>query len=347
MKLLQSGLSTLELGTAAVVGASGVCAAVLAYRRWAHAEAIVKYDEFGLFHENCEEFGLPWPPPVVRRESVALSDGRSLSMLKWGGEAPSKLVLLHGGAQNAHTWDTVALALGRPLLAIDLPSHGHSDGSSPGGAMDPTAAAKDVAAAIERHAPEAAAIVGMSFGGLTALALSALRPELVRKLVLVDITPGVTAEKASNIVKFVSGPTTFRSFDTLLTRTKLYNPTRSESSLRRGILHNAMQLEDGSWMWRHARFRQSDTAAGSLSHDDAMTGYAALWDALEALGPTTPCVLVRGLRSGSVVTDEDVAECRRRLPSIRVEAMAGSGHSVQGDQPVELASLLARVCDDN
>ena len=35
---------------------------------------------------------------------------------------------MHGGAQNAHTWDTVALALDRPLVAVDLPGHGHSDG---------------------------------------------------------------------------------------------------------------------------------------------------------------------------------------------------------------------------
>ncbi len=41
-------------------------------------------------------------------------------------------MLLHGGAQNAHTWDTVALALGRPLVAIDLPGHGHSDAPAEG-----------------------------------------------------------------------------------------------------------------------------------------------------------------------------------------------------------------------
>jgi pimeloyl-ACP methyl ester carboxylesterase len=94
----------------------------------------IPYDEFGLFHENAEEFGLPYDgPPAVRRVPVDLGDGRSLSALVWGdaGSSP-ELVLLHGGAQNAHTWDTVALALGRPLVAIDLPGHGHSDGGRNG-----------------------------------------------------------------------------------------------------------------------------------------------------------------------------------------------------------------------
>jgi pimeloyl-ACP methyl ester carboxylesterase len=89
----------------------------------------VEYDEFGLFGENAAEFGLPYDaPPVVRRESVEVRPGHHLSALVWGDAAP-ELVLLHGGGQNAHTWDTVAMAVGRPLVAIDLPGHGHSDGS--------------------------------------------------------------------------------------------------------------------------------------------------------------------------------------------------------------------------
>ena len=72
----------------------------------------------------------------------------------WGDGEP-ELVLLHGGAQNAHTWDTVALALDRPLVAIDLPGHGHSDG--PAATARSTARAEnaeDVAAAIRALAPE-------------------------------------------------------------------------------------------------------------------------------------------------------------------------------------------------
>src|SRR3546814_6820209 len=71
----------------------------------------VAYDELGLFHENAAEYGLPFDEaPVVRREAVEVEPGRSLSALVWG-EGDPEIVLLHGGGQNAHTWDTVALAL--------------------------------------------------------------------------------------------------------------------------------------------------------------------------------------------------------------------------------------------
>ena len=93
---------------------------------------LVPYDEFGLFHENAAEYGLPYDgPPDVRRVDVEVEPGRVVSSLRLG-PGPPELVLVHGGAQNAHTWDTVALALGRPLLAVDLPGHGHSDGGPEG-----------------------------------------------------------------------------------------------------------------------------------------------------------------------------------------------------------------------
>src|SRR5207244_4287669 len=89
-------------------------------------------------------------------------------------------------------------------------------------------------------------------------------PDLVRRVVLVDITPGVDEKKASQIVAFVNGPESFPSFAEILARTIEFNPTRTESSLRRGILHNAVQREDGSWVWRYARHRAlpADVEAG-------------------------------------------------------------------------------------
>ncbi len=46
-------------------------------------------------------------------------------------------------------------------------------------------------------------------GGLTTIALSAHAPELVRKVTLVDVTPGVDRDKAAPIAQFISGPETF------------------------------------------------------------------------------------------------------------------------------------------
>jgi pimeloyl-ACP methyl ester carboxylesterase len=300
----------------------------------------VPYDEFSLFHENAEEFGIPYDgPPEVRREEVEVEGGRHLSALVWGGGDP-ELVFLHGGAQNAHTWDTAALALDRSLVAIDLPGHGHSDGGRSGSlAIEDNAS--DVAAVVQALAPNAKAVIGMSLGGVTTIALTDAHPELVRSVVLVDITPGVNREKASTITAFINGPESFPDFDDILARTIEFNPTRTESSLRRGILHNAVQREDGSWVWRYQRFRAFEPEADPNRAPD----FGALWDAVGRI--TVPLMLVRGMLPQSVVDDADEQELLRRLPNARVEHVDEAGHSVQGDQPVELARLIDDFVKDD
>lgn len=289
----------------------------------------VAYDEFSFFAENVAEYSLGVSAtPVVSRVVHVLEDGRHVSALKWGSATP-KIVFVHGSAQNAHTWDTVCLALGEPVLAVDLPGHGHSTWRDDGD-YSPRALAFDIAPVIEKHAPDAALVCGMSLGGLATLALAYQRPDLVNRLVMVDITPGVTGEKAKAITDFVNGPQSFASFDDLLARTVEHNPTRSRSSLRRGILHNARQLDDLSWVWRYDR----------RSHERRDRGTnvtAGMWDLIERL----PCALtlVRGGAS-PVVDDADVAELRRRKPDATVHVVEGAGHSVQGDRPRELAAIL-------
>lgn len=297
--------------------------------------AVLSYDEFSYFHENALEFGLSYDSsPHVRRHSVRVSDDDCLSALKWGKGDP-EIVLLHGGAQNAHTWDTVALALGKNLVAIDLPGHGHSDGTR----RHPIDLEEDaiwVIRAMRQLAPNAKTIVGMSLGGLVAMTIAQYAPELVKTLILVDITPGVTDEKAKDIMAFINGPSTFSSFEELLARTLEHNPTRSDSSLRRGILHNALQLPDGTWRWRYARHGGGE----QREHAGALADHTSLWDVL-AKTPAKVC-LVRGLRPQSVVSDEDEAELVKRRKDAHIVRIADAGHSVQGDTPLELAKVIER-----
>lgn len=305
------------------------------------------YDEFGMLAENAAEYGIAWTgPPEVRRASVPLAGGLSLSALVWGA-APPELVLIHGGAQNAHTWDTVALALDRPLAAVDLPGHGRSD-HRPDHRYGPRSMADDVAAAVSALAPEAEAVVGMSLGGLTAIALAAEHPQLVRRLGVVDVTPGVDGAKAGPIVAFIDGPDDFDSFEAILARTVEHNPGRSQQSLRRGVLHNAHEGPDGRWRWNYDRLRHwadSDDSDDGESADspgasDPGPSFGPMWDMVDRL--PMPVALWQGGR-WSVVDDADVSEWLRRCPHSTHAVVDGAGHSIQGDRPLELAGLIEEL----
>jgi pimeloyl-ACP methyl ester carboxylesterase len=294
------------------------------------------YDEFALLHENAAEWGLTLDDPLpVARASVEVTPGEQLSYIRWRTDDP-EVVFLHGGGQNAHTWDTVALALRRPALAFDLLGHGRSSRRADRN-YGPWTNAAAVATALERVLPAPAALVGMSLGGATAIRLAASRSEFFRGAVVIDVTPQVndatrqmtTAERGS--VALISGPPTYESFDAMADAAIALTPNRPAAAVRRGVRHNAHRLPDGRWTWRYDLFGPRPEGA------DDWSNFTSLWDDVESI--PIPTMLVRGGTS-KYVLDADEAEMRRRLPSIRVEVVAGAGHAVQSDRPLELVRLL-------
>lgn len=290
-------------------------------------------DEFAFLPENADEVGLPWiSPPSVRRVSTE-TGGQQVSSLLWGQESP-KVVFLHGGGQNAHTWDTVILTLGRPALAIDLPGHGHS-GWRPDHDYSPQTMAPATVQAIREWAPEPDLVVGMSLGGLTTIRLTAVAPDLAPRAVIVDVTPSAQQRRLAmtlaqrGTTTLVEGPGSFATFEEMVELTAAAAPHRLVSNIRRGVRHNTRRRKDGRWEWRYdPRRDQSD--------------YSSLWDDVSTA--VTPMTLVRG-GSSAFVTDGDAAEFTRRNPSARVHVVPGAGHSVQSDAPLTLAEIIRSELD--
>ena len=285
--------------------------------------------EFALLGENARQAGVAGPLPTVERV-----ESGAISALRWGGKAP-RAVFLHGGGQNAHTFDTVIVGLGEPALAVDLPGHGRSAWRDDGD-YGPRQNAATLAPVLRELAPDAELVVGMSLGGLTAIRLAVSAPELVRELVLVDVTPSAPerhiemTDAQRGTVALVQGERIFPSFAAMLDVTVAAAPHRDRESLRRGVFHNSKRLDDGTWTWRYDSIRTGD-------------GFVGLWDDVPAL--TTPTTLVRGGNS-VFVSDEDAAAFARAAPGFRgVRVVENSGHSVQSDQPRLLIDILRQVID--
>lgn len=295
-------------------------------------DELASLGEFIFLEENARQAGASGPLPNVER-----IESGPISALKFG-DGPPRVVFMHGGGQNAHTWDTVIVGLGEPALSIDLPGHGRSAWRDDGD-YGPKLNALAVEPVVRELAPDADLVVGMSLGGLTALRLAVAAPDLVRKLVLVDVTPSAPerhtemTDAQKGTVALVAGERTFPSFSAMLGVTVAAAPHRDRESLRRGVFHNAKRLDDGTWTWRYDSFRK----------DDGYSGFQGLWDDVPNL--STPTTLVRGANS-AFVNDEDASEFARTAPGFRgVHIVENSGHSVQSDQPRVLIDILRRVLD--
>jgi len=291
--------------------------------------------EFRYLPVQAQALGVPVPP--VERLALNLPDGRELSALRYGDGEPA-ITLLHGAGLNAHTWDTTVLLLQQPVLVIDLPGHGDSswrdDADYSGRTLAP-----DVATALQAWTTRPQVLVGHSLGGLTAAAVAAAHPELVRELLIVDITPGIdTSGGPAALRALYEGPTDFATRDELVDRAMSlgFGGTRPETE--RGVFLNTRVRADGRIEWKH-HFAHLAAAALATASPGAGAHRAILdesgWADLAAA--SAPLTLVRAIRG--FVSESDAEELQRRVPASRLVAIDAT-HNVQETAPAELAELI-------
>ncbi len=251
--------------------------------------------------------------------------GLRLHALDWGTAGCPPLLLLHGAAQTAHSFDEVAPELARDhhVLALDQRGHGDSDWAP---RYDREAFAGDIASVLDAHGWEQATLIAMSLGGLNAIAFAAARPERVRGLVVVDVVPTV-AQAGKEAIGRQLAVHAFATFDAAVKQARAFNPRRTVANIRERLRHAMRKDPGGSWVYKF------DPAIGGAAGRDP----ESLWWAVGRL--RCPTLLVRGGES-NILTAEGAERFVRTVPGSRVAVVAGAGHSVMGDNP---AGFLAAV----
>ncbi|WP_068071908.1 alpha/beta fold hydrolase [Novosphingobium lentum] len=242
----------------------------------------------------------------------------------YGRKGAPTVVLGHGGGQTRHSWSRAGVDLataGYHVLNYDLLGHGESDWE-PAADYSLERRAVDVRAVVAAGS-EPFALVGASLGGATALkaATQGLEPAAI---VLVDIVPLVSPEGVVRIQAFMNArPDGFASLKDAADAIAAYNPGRERAGNVAGLAKNLRQGDDGRYRW-HWDPRMME---GAHHRPDALLKVMDDADWTDRI----PTMLVRGMKS-DIVTDEGVADLRRRIPALEVVDIGGAGHMVAGDR---------------
>jgi pimeloyl-ACP methyl ester carboxylesterase len=262
------------------------------------------------------------------RDATTTLDGLRFHYLDWGTAGEPPMLLLHGGAQTAHSWDEVAPDFARDhhVLALDQRGHGDTDWA-PDGRYRRDDFVADIRAFLDDRDWPAPIIVALSLGGLNSIAFAARHPDRITGLVVVDVAPTISSAGGQAIAAQL-GVRDFASFEEAVERAHAFNPRRSLENIRTRLRHSLRQSAEGTWTYKF----DTRIGSGGLESD-----FERLWDAVRDI--RCPTLLVRGAQS-AILARETAARFLRELPGSAVVEVPGAGHSVMGDNPSGFVSAV-------
>ncbi|WP_367948874.1 alpha/beta fold hydrolase [Microbacterium sp. NC79] len=292
--------------------------------------------EFSFLAGQAQALGVDAEP--MTRVAVPAGDGRTVSALKYTTDEPI-VTLLHGAGLNAHTWDATVLSMGLPALAIDLPGHG--DSSWRDDAMySPSNLADDVIVALDALTSRPQILVGHSLGGLTAAAIAARRPDLVERIVFVDIVPALDPRMGPAELRAFYSKQDFVSRDEAVDYAMGFGMGGDREGTARGVLFNTRIRDDGRVEWKHHFARLALTILPEGAAEGTLVQNEQSWQNFEAI--TAPMTLVRGAHG--YIDESALHTFAHRIPRAAIETL-DAGHNVQETQPVALGAIIAATTD--
>ncbi len=262
--------------------------------------------------------------PVDRNVTV---NGIRIHYLDWGSAGKQPLILLHGIARVAHTFDHVAphFTTNYHVIAVDMRGHGDS-AWDPQGAYVVEDYVRDVEALIAQLELRDILLWGNSTGGRVAQMIAGLHPERVSAVIVEDVGPErpreVSNRRAGRMSKEADG---WASMEELYAHAKTENPRTSEPVLRHLVEHGSKQRADGRIVWK----RDPAILNGFVPTE--------LWATVRRI--KAPIVYILGGAS-TIVPAQTQVEIRQALPQAQIVTLPGLGHYPSDEKPAEFLAIV-------
>ena len=245
-------------------------------------------------------------------------------------ENGAPVLVLHGlfGSLSNWGWHCKQLAQQYAVYGVDLRNHGDSPHSDQ---LDYQVMAEDVRQLIVRLGLESCCIVGHSMGGKVAMQLALSFPDLIEKLVIVDIAPVSYPEDADGHMNVLAAMDAVKLGE-IKSRTQAevtiedYIP---QEATRKFLLTNLVRNKEGLFEWR-------------LDKDSIRKNYANLRaEIIATMSFLKPVLFIKGSLS-PYIKPEHEAQIKELFPAASVKLLMGAGHWLHAEKPQALQKILLK-----
>lgn len=227
------------------------------------------------------------------------------------------VIILHGLFGNLDNWQTFARQLAENFMVyvIDQRNHGRSPHTDE---MNYTAAAEDLREFMESQWIYGAHVIGHSMGGKTAMQFAFDHPDLLDRLVVVDIAPKVYQGGHELIFAAMDA----LDLDKLESRTDAEEQLAasiSDPGVRLFLLKNLTRNKAGGYEWK-------------MNLPVLRRDYPQILSAVSGAPFTGPSLFIRGQRS-DYIQDADWPVIKELFPAAELVTVPNAGHWVHADAP--------------
>jgi esterase len=239
------------------------------------------------------------------------------------GEGPP-IVILHGLFGMLDNWHTVSkmLAASFQVFAVDQRNHGQSPHSDE---FDYHVLAQDIRDFLGEHGIRSTSILGHSMGGKTAMRVALKFPELVEKLIVVDIAPRAYTSLHDEILEALTSLQLHRFASRNAIDAELGNKV-PDAAVRQFLMKNLARDENGTFLWK-------------MNLPVIAKNYGRILEGIETQSSFLKSSLFIRSRKSSYIREQDIPEIKRLFP---YSSFAGfeTGHWVHAEAPEQLTRTV-------
>lgn len=257
------------------------------------------------------------------------ANGLRMHYLEWGTAGKQPLVMVHGIARTAHSFDHIAprFAQDYHVIAVDLQGHGDS-AWHPEGAYLVEDHVSTFEGLVDQLGLTDMVLLGNSTGGRVVQVYAGLHPDRVSKLVVEDVGPERPQDIASGFARRVQEEANGWASEDELVAVLLTGPARIAEELQRNHAHHGTgRRDDGRIVWK----RDPDLVKGFVATE--------LWQYVEKI--RCPTLYLLGGAS-AIVPAAAQERLKQTLPQCEVIVMPGLGHYPHLEAPEEYMAIVRR-----